>query len=397
MNKHMQKFIACLLLGLLLGMIPPLLPAQQNQSAQQSDPEIEALKKRISELEKQLQTVRNLEKMELQAKLADANAKLADANTKLINADFGTFKNELRIDNEERMRGWSYWFFGILVAIAAISGAAIVFWLKSLIADRVEKNLNGFKEAVAEQNIIKNELRVLEEQYTVSVLEDFIGHFLGDEYHQPEQIKALRDETLLQILGAEGYRLELKYKVAEALVAKKSPQLVSPLLELLNSVVDSDSEIYFGTNSPEDGVKFLEQIATLEAYQGLKRFLNRLLTKNPKRKDWFLRETVSSLVNVSVGLNMGDSVPLLKMAIPHLKDLEPADLDCLGNLARYFDIFNDPAGIKDILDHHVTGEIPGSELAHKRLEDRCLELLQKHDPEFVKEWRAKRTTTNSNT
>ena len=53
----MQKFIACLLLGALLGMIPPLLPAQQNQSMQKSDLEIEALKKRVSELEKQLQAV----------------------------------------------------------------------------------------------------------------------------------------------------------------------------------------------------------------------------------------------------------------------------------------------------------------------------------------------------
>ena len=49
----MQKFIACLLLVALLGMISPLLSAQQNQSSQQSDPEIEALKKRVSELEKQ--------------------------------------------------------------------------------------------------------------------------------------------------------------------------------------------------------------------------------------------------------------------------------------------------------------------------------------------------------
>ena len=39
----MQKFITFLLLMALLGMISPLLSAQQNQSAQQSDTEIEAL------------------------------------------------------------------------------------------------------------------------------------------------------------------------------------------------------------------------------------------------------------------------------------------------------------------------------------------------------------------
>ena len=77
----MQKFIACLLVVALLGMISPplfaqqnqnptpdnpfddirvrLLPAQQNQNAQKSNPQIEALKKRVSEMEKKLQAVEN--------------------------------------------------------------------------------------------------------------------------------------------------------------------------------------------------------------------------------------------------------------------------------------------------------------------------------------------------
>ena len=75
----MQKFIACLLLVASLGIISPLLSAQQNQTAQKSDAEIEVLKKRVSEIEKQLQTVENVEKLDLQAKLAEANTKLADA------------------------------------------------------------------------------------------------------------------------------------------------------------------------------------------------------------------------------------------------------------------------------------------------------------------------------
>ena len=94
MNKTMKEFIACLLLGTLLGMIPPLLSAQQNQNLQKSDPEIEAIKKRVSELEKQLQTVENVEKLDLQAKLTDANAKLA-------NAEFGKFERELRDFNNK--------------------------------------------------------------------------------------------------------------------------------------------------------------------------------------------------------------------------------------------------------------------------------------------------------
>ena len=90
----MQKLIVCLLL-VLLGMIPSLLSAQQNQSAQESDSEIEALKKQVSELEKQLQTVANVEKMKLQAELAEANSKL-------INAEFGKFEREL-IDSNQKM------------------------------------------------------------------------------------------------------------------------------------------------------------------------------------------------------------------------------------------------------------------------------------------------------
>ena len=173
MSKNMKKFIACLLLGSLLGMIPPLLPAQQNQSAQQSNPEIEALKKRISELEKQLQTVENVEKMDLQAKLADANAKLADV-------EFGKFERKLKDSNDKWLQGWSSWFVGVIgffVIVIGGVGAIFWFWLRSktdgLIADTVEKNLNGFKEAVSEQDQIKKQLRGLEKEHAASTLGGF--------------------------------------------------------------------------------------------------------------------------------------------------------------------------------------------------------------------------------
>ena len=71
----MKRNIACLLLAALSIIILPLLFAQQDQNSQEPDPEIAALKKRISELESKLQIVENIEKMELAAKLADANAK----------------------------------------------------------------------------------------------------------------------------------------------------------------------------------------------------------------------------------------------------------------------------------------------------------------------------------
>ena len=185
----MRKFIAFLLLGALLGMILPLLPAQQNQDVQQSDPEIEALKKRILELEKQLQIVENIEKMDLQTKLAEANAKLADT-------EFGKFKRELKDSNDEWLRGWSHWFFGILGIIVVISGAAVWFSLKSLIARSVKKNLDGFKEALKESGILKNQLEELEGAVVVSMLESTFKPDLGSELGFPEQNKARREEAL---------------------------------------------------------------------------------------------------------------------------------------------------------------------------------------------------------
>ena len=181
----MQKFITCLLLAALLGMIPILLSAQQNQSTQKSDLKIEVLENRVSELEKQLQTVENVEKLDLQAKLAEANAKLA-------NAEFGKFERGLKDSNDERMRNW------VILFLAIVSTAGVAFWfvVKSLIVDRVEKNLNGFKEALKESGILKNQLEELEEAVVVSMLESTFEPDLGSELGFPEENKVRREEAL---------------------------------------------------------------------------------------------------------------------------------------------------------------------------------------------------------
>ena len=373
----MKAFITCLLLGALLGMIPPPLPAQQNQNQ-----ETEALKKRVSELEKQLQTVENVEKLDLQAKLADANAKLA-------NAEFDKFERELRDSNRNWLRNWNIFFLAIVAAV----GLAFVFMVKSVVADRVEKSLNGFKVAVEAQNVIKNELRVLEKAHTASVLEPYRGSRLDEQHFHPEEVKALREEVLLDVFKDRKYDLlAIRHQAAQVLAARKSTRLVPPTLEFLNSVVDSDSDIDFETEHTLRGfVGLLGQIYTQETYQGLTKFLNRLLTENPKHKDLFLTNSVFSLMWVGFKLNIGDSVSVLRMAIPHLQ-VGQGEHQALKHLARHFDIFNEPEGIKEeILTNHVTSEASGME----DVEARCLELLQKHDPEFVTEWRARETTNNS--
>ncbi|MYK21068.1 hypothetical protein F4054_02270 [Candidatus Poribacteria bacterium] len=60
----------------------------------------------------------------------------------------------------------------------------------------------------------------------------------------------------------------------------------------------------------------------------------------------------------------------------------------LKNLTAYFDRFNEPDGIKDILTHDLTDMMP-------EVETRCLELLEKHDPEFVEKWKAKKEAANT--
>ena len=384
----MQKSIACLLLVVLLGMMPLLLFAQQNQNTEKLEQEIEALEKRVSELEKQLQSVEIIEKMDLQAKLAEANAQL-------INAGVDKYRLELRDSNNEWLRKWGMTFLAFLAA----GGIGIVLWLKSrtnqLIADEVEKNLNGFKAAVDEQNIIKSELRVLKKEHAASVLMDFHQLYLKEEHKHSERIKSLSDEDILQVFEDDRYGIQRKYQAAAVLVARKSPRIISPMLVFLNSAADTDSNIdYFGTK-PHDGITLLAQLHTPEVYQGLTKFLNRLLTENPKHKDLFLKETVFSLADVSVKLNIEASAPIVKRAIPQLKDLNRADLVALRDLARYFDIFNEPEGIKAILINHLEDDMPHMDSLPTDVENECLDLLEEHDPQYVADQRASKTADNN--
>ena len=379
----MKRNISCLLLAALSIIILPLLFSQQDQNSQGPDPEIAALKRRILELENKLQTVENVEKMELAAKLADANAKLA-------NAEFGKFKRELRDSNDQWFRNWIL----LLLAILSAIGAALWFWFKSissqLIASEVEKSLNGFKEAVDQVNILKSELRVLQKEHTAAVLENFILLHSSSEYPYPEKINVLPETALVDVFGDETRPLTLRHKAAEILANRRSTLLVASALKFLNLIVDSDLYTETGFEIKyllRDFVSFVGYIETLEAYQGLKEFLHRLLTKNPKHKDLFLTDTVFSIASVGTKLNMRDSVAILKTSISHL-DVRQMEHDDLKGLAAYFDMFNELAGIKEILIKHAVDGMPD-------VEEKCLELLQKHDPDFVEKWQGKKETANT--
>ena len=386
----MEKFKAYLLLAVLLGVISSLSFAQQNRNSQKPDSEIEVLKKRISVLENQLQTIENVEKMELAAKLADANAKLLDA-------EIDKFKRELRESNNEWLRAWSGWFLTIIgIFVAILIGVSYVFWfwLRSradqLIANEVTKSLNSFKKAVKQVDILENHLRTLQKEHASSVLENFMGHYFSDEDSYPKQINVLSERALLDVFGDEMYYLALRCKAAEVLTNRKSTRLVSPMLKFLNSFVDSDFdwEQDFETQYHlRDLISFLCQTRTQEICEGLKKFLNRLLTENPRHKGLVLTWAAFSLADVGGELNDRDSVSILKRVIPFLR-VVPHEGQALRDLAEHFYRFNEPESIKEILTSGLTDSMP-------EIETRCLELLQDHNSKFVEEWKEQKAATNT--
>ena len=78
---------------------------------------------------------------------------------------------------------------------------------------------------------------------------------------------------------------------------------------------------------------------------------------------------------------------MMKKVIPDLDNPQGIP-QLLSRLVEYFDAFNEPEGIKEILTHHAADRMPD-------VETRCLELLQNYDPKFVEERRAEKTDANT--
>lgn len=394
----MRTYIVYLLLITLLGLTVSASLAQQNQNVPKTDPEVEKLNKRISELEGKLQTVESVEKMELAAKLAEAQAKLNEV-------EFSKLKLELKESNQKWLIGW---FFLFLTFIAAV-GTPLWFLLKSgknkiienlksnadqLIVDEVEKSLNGFKGAVEEVEILTQELRLLQKHYVLSVIEDII-RFSGDQTYNREKLRAAPEQTLRDVFCDKELLLSVRYIAAEILSSRQSTEFVSSAVEFLNAIVDSDlkTSLYYNPSSIfkqhlQEIVCFVGNIFTQGSYEGLKNFLTRLLEKNPKNKNLFLPWTVYSLAHLGIELDSIDSVDIPIEIISDLKEMDIilGEVE-LKTLAEYFDKFDEPEGIKDILKHL------GS--TNSDVKEKCLELLEKNHPEFVREKREEKASTNT--
>ena len=401
MYRKIQEFIIYLLLGLLLSIVVSSSFGQQNQNTLQQ--EVEALQKRVSELEDKLQTVENVEKMELATKLAEAEAKHAEAYAKLIDTEFDKLKLELKDSNEKWLITW------ILIILGFLSVVGIALWsrltkkMDDLIATEVEKRINRFQETVEQVDTLTNELneavgqvkiqqdriRIIEREHAATVLEDVIYYPSSVQYPYPARINALIDTALLDVFNDEAQRLVCRCKAVEVLVDRKSTQIVSPVLEFLDSTLDSDTYKEAGRTTKvalRSLVHSLGMIHKQETYDGLTKFLNRLLKENTEMKDVFLTWTVFSLAYVGNALDIGSSISKMKEAIPYLEIYWP-EKQALENMARYFDKFNDPDGIKEILANF------GSTISE--IKEVCLNLLEKYYPDFVKEQREEKATANT--
>ena len=390
----MKAFIASLLFLALLGIRAPASFAQTDQSYQKLAQEMETLKTELSAVQSQLQTVENVEKIELTAKLADAQAKLTDANAKLMNTEFGRFERNLRDSNRDWLRNTAFLFLAFISAVGIT--ILTVVWnhfkstIDSLIASEVGKRVNRFEESVNEVDVLKNQLKVLQAGHAVSVLEHFIRFHPDEESDYHKQIALIPEEALLQVFGDETRYMQLRLRAADVLSYRKSPLLVNPLLELMHSIADDSDHNYYDIGDwNHELIKPLGQIHTQASYQGLKQFLNRLLANDSVYKHLLLTSTVLTLAKVGVELNKSDSVSIVRKSIPDL-EITSFQEDALKNLVEYFYKFNGTEGIKEILRHGLTDRMPDVEI-------RCLELLEKHDTEFVNDYRERKVSTNTET
>ncbi len=347
--------------------------------------QIGANEERLSQLDIKPKTGVDEEKIKLATQLAEAN-------TKLINVDIDKLKLELKDSNQQWLWGLAGYIGMIVTIVVAVSGVALWFFVKSLIADRVEKSLNGFKDAVEKVSILEDQFKILQKELAVSVLDNFTPNFPVEIELHNEAIKALSEEMLLEVFSDETRDLKIRLKAADVLVSRKSPQLVSPMLTTLNSIVDLDidsniiswrfSELYIYSD-------WLSEISTKETYLGLKKFLNRLIKENLKNKDLFLSWTVFLLAYLGIKLDLNDSVGIPISVISDLNEIENIISNTeLITLAKYFDKFQEPEGIKEIYNIHAKDRVSD-------LEETCLNLLEKYDPNFVKKEREEKASTNT--
>ncbi len=390
----MKINIVYLLLITLLGLTVSTPIAQQNQNVPKTDTEVEKLKI-------QLQTAEN-DKIVLETKLAEAKAKQAEANAKLIGTEFDKLRLELKDSNQQWLRTWIFIFLGILSVVGLAIWSRLTKKMDDLIADGVEKRLDGFqdsieqvetltnelKEAVEKVNMLESQITILNKEHAADLIEKSIVH-LQDEAYYLELINKVTEEALLDLFNDNTRYISVRGRAIKVLADRKSTKFISPVLEFLNSTLDSDTYKDAGFETQLELkrlVNYIGMIHTQESYDGLTIFLDRLLLEDTQMRDVYITWTVLSLASAGSALNIGSSVPKMREAIQYL-EARFDEKQAFQNLAGYFDKFNEPDGIKEILRDFgpMTSDI----------KETCLALLEKHDPEFVREQREEKENTDT--
>lgn len=246
----------------------------------------------------------------------------------------------------------------------------------------------AFRQLKTAWELMRDWLRKREKHHAAFVLEFLKNNRIIYEYGRPPQIDDLSEQALLDVFSDETSSLTVKYRAALILLTlKECTRFVPIYMEFLNFIVNAeldmeDLETWLEVNN--FSFLFLD-LTTMGAYEEVKDFTNYLLTENPRHKNQFIYFAVMSLTELSLKLNRKDAIPILKSAIFYIEYLSS---DTLIGMAEHFEKFKDVAGIKEILTKHLTDETPD-------VEARCLALLQRHDPEFVEEWKSKKEAANT--
>lgn len=248
----------------------------------------------------------------------------------------------------------------------------------------------AFRQLKTAWELMRDRLREHEKRHTIFVLEFFKDEEKVYEYRQPPHIEALSEQALLDVFSNETSSLTVKYRAAMILLTvKKCTRFVPVCMEFLNFIVNAelDTEDFETRVEVANFAYLFMDLEIIKAYPEVKDFVNYLLTENPRHKDLFLDFALMSLASLSLKLNRGDAIPILKSNISRFGHF-PRHM--LIEMSEYFDRFKDIAGSKEILTKHLTDKTPD-------VETKCLALLQKHDPEFVKEWQAQKETADTQT
>ena len=388
----MKLIILVLLLITSLGVTVFVSNAQQNQNVTITKSEVEALQNRISELEKKLQTVENVEKMELAAKLAEAQAKLR-------NADIDKLKGELRESNNDWLREWNNWFIGIVTFIVLIIGAALVLVLRTLIEKAIEKKLDGFQRSVEQVKKQQERIRIIERDYAAQMLAEPEKISESGEYIYSETVRSLSEQTIIDVIYHKAISIYTRIRAAEILKKRNPERSLPVLLDMVNSFLDIDvfKDEYFDLDYFDDLLPLFKDIRNETTYRGLSKLLARVqkLNDDTDLKKVYLNWIVFSLAYIGDALNIDKAIPKMKEALPILliSDHEDSnsleeDSNNLENLVNYFHRFDEHEGIKEILENGLTKGMP-------EVETRCLLLLSERYPDFVEKWKTDKDTDNT--